>query len=254
MESISNDKVQIQRWLPELLDKLEPLSPAVIGSQRQAYEPESPHPSSMTLRQMGRLAEWIREPLHHKDVLERHYAFLLADRIKIIERIGILTAQQVPTRVLLTDRTNLRIMTMFGGLLSMALAINGLLQQFTPHDEVLQHTAEILIQDSFAVGERAINLRPLGATHAQPAVSVAYGLTKDEGQRMYAEYLLKSLNDSDLEEDMYNEIRMLHLREGRWWQRKFHKTRMEVDQAYGRVSSPYTDSALEWHDPECSFQ
>lgn len=255
MECISNDKLNVHGWLPQVLDKLEPLSPSIIGSARQPFEPESPHPSSMTLRQMASLVDWIRDPLHSKEVLERHYAFLLADRISIIQKVQSLLAQQLPTSVLLTDRTNLKIMTLFGGLIAMAMAINGLLQQFSPYDEVLQHTAEILIQDSFSIGERAVDLRPLGATHAQPALSVAFALAKDEGQRMYAEYLLKCLNESDLEEDMFNEMRQMHMREARWWKRKFHKTRMEVDEAYGRVPPVYDDlETLEWHDPECSFQ
>lgn len=255
MECISNDKLQVYAWLPNLLDKLEPLSPAIVGSAKQPYEPESPHPPSMTLRQMARLVDWIRDPLYHKEALERHYASLLADRIKLIQKVEWLMAQKVPARVLLTDRTNLKIMTLFGGLLGMAMAINGLLQQFTPHDEILQQTAEILIQDSFSIGERAIDLRPLGATHAQPALSVAYALSKDEGQRMYAEHILKRLNQSDLEEDLYNEINLVHMREARWWKRKFLKTRMEVDQACGRASLVYgVLESLEWHDPECSFQ
>lgn len=253
MEGISNDKLHTQGWLPALLDKLEPLSPDIVGKSRQPYEPASPHPSSMTLRQMASLAEELREPLPNKSSLERKYNHLLADRFQIIQRVEEIIYQPITQSDLYTDRASLRLMTLFGGLLGMAMAINGLLQQFAPNDESLQHTADILIQDSLSVGERAIDLRPLGATHAVPAVSVAWALTRDEGQRMYAEYVLKRLNASDLEEDMYNEVGMIHTREARWWQWKFHRTRVEIDQAYGRPRE-YPDEKLDWHDSECQFQ
>lgn len=208
MESIGNPTVQLEPWLPKLLDQIDPVRP----NSRSAT---SPFPS-LELRAVANVAVALREPWLHHDQLLESYNSLIFDREKLLNYYHEVSAVGSTNHgdTYLSKKAIRFSASALCKASTMALATNRMLQEFHPDDMELFAMGETLIREIIDLGDRILPIKPLGSAHLVPGLNIAWAATRDPKQK---EYLARQL--CDLHSCGYPAG--VPLREARWWALKF---------------------------------
>ena len=233
MESVGNPAVEVDSWLPTLLDQLEPqetIGPTPFG-----------RPPRMGLRAMAESAVALRDPANHYNDINQGYNDLvevwrlLGAKLKQYQAILAATSPDGKAR---TDHHAHMFIVILSQSIATAMTLNQMLQIFEPCRTDLPADLDELTHDMMELGDLSLPYRPLGSLHILPGLSIAWAVESDPERRDYLARQLFQMYDRGFPIGS-------PMKEARWWKKKFAISRWQIENSRALTLSSGDSSSLE---------
>jgi hypothetical protein len=190
LESIVNPKIQLNPWLPKLIETL--------GSRRAVQgDGES---GVKRIQSLARIPDFVRHPALHLYEIRLSYSKLRADWQTM--RIRLLKMTELVSSSSKVDAPTMKVyahsQTGYGFVLALATILNSILRAFDPPDGTsLAEDSASIVHEIITLAERASPFRPLTASYIPICLTTAWAATDDISKRVELEKRLAE-HQSDL--------------------------------------------------------
>ncbi|QPC76888.1 hypothetical protein HYE68_007640 [Fusarium pseudograminearum] len=235
IESISNPKVKLEKWFWDMLDNFKKNNPPSTAETRQAKQEgqDSGGIPSLSIRNLGRLPDFINNPETHRMEITCAYHRLCRDLRKVAEIVRAVTWEPGYSPTPMQLRLSRSYNSAYSVLLTVLVIMNCLMQAFDPYNLALVGEAALCSSEVVSMARNISQYRPLGASHVPLALAIAWAATEEEGLKTQLYDLLKEYQQ-DWMVTRWDKV-------GYWWMDKFGELR---ERLAPRVISPDDDDIL----------
>ncbi|KAJ4005706.1 hypothetical protein NW752_011033 [Fusarium irregulare] len=234
IESISNPKVRLEKWFWDMLDNFKKNNPPTPAKTRhREQEGQDAGIPSLSIRNLGRLPDFINEPEIHRMEITCAYHRLCRDLRKVSEIVKAVTwepgYQPTPMQLRLSRSYN----SAYSVMLTVLVIMNALMQAFDPYNLALVGEAALCSSEVVSMAQRISQYRPLGASHVPLALAIAWAATEEQGLKAQLDELMKEYQQ-DWMVTCWDKV-------GYWWMDKFAELK---ERLAPRVVSPEQEDVL----------
>lgn len=235
IESISNPKVKLEKWFWDMLDNFKKNNPPSTAETRQAKQEgqDSGGIPSLSIRNLGRLPDFINNPETHRMEITCAYHRLCRDLRKVAEIVRAVTWEPGYSPTPMQLRLSRSYNSAYSVLLTVLVIMNCLMQAFDPYNLALVGEAALCSSEVVSMARNISQYRPLGASHVPLALAIAWAATEEEGLKTQLYDLLKEYQQ-DWMVTRWDKV-------GYWWMDKFGELR---ERLAPRVISPDDEDIL----------
>ncbi|KAM0245813.1 hypothetical protein ACHAP5_005132 [Fusarium lateritium] len=229
IESISNPQVRLEKWFWDMLDNFKKNNPPSTEETRQARQDgqEAGGIPSLSIRNLGRLPDFINYPEENRMEITCAYHRLCRDLTKVNEIVKAVTWEPgfspTPVQLRLSRAYN----SAYSVMLTVLVILGQLMQAFDPYNLGLVGEAALCCSEVVAMAHRISEYRPLGASHVPLTLSIAWAATEEPVLKAQLEQLL-----SEYQED-WSVTQWARI--GQWWSHRFAELR---ERLAPRIESP----------------
>lgn len=205
-------------WFWKLLDTYEPI---LLEIYQQPINSEDYDFSSLELRYLAHITNYVNNPNDNQDALVRAYNQMRSDEPKlrkIWEEVLVMSQAQPEVELRRAARDYA---TAYSVMLTLMMILNGVQQAMGIEDVALADDANWLITETIAMGRRVLPCRPLGAEHFPFCLTVAWALAEPGHQLDQVTNMMR-----DWQQD-FTQTRWMEL--AFWWKSKFDGLRVRQD-------------------------
>jgi hypothetical protein len=235
IESISNPKVKLEKWFWDMLDNFKKNNPPSTAETKQAKQDgqDSGGIPSLSIRNLGRLPDFINEPETHRMEITCAYHRLCRDLRKVAEIVKAVTWEPGYSPTPMQLRLSRSYNSAYSVMLTVLVIMNCLMQAFDPYNLALVGEAALCSSEVVSMARNISQYRPLGASHVPLALAIALAATEEDGLRTQLEELLKEYQQ-DWMVTRWDKV-------GYWWMDKFAELK---ERLAPRVVSPDEEGIL----------
>lgn len=172
---------------------------------------------SLSIRNLGRLPDFINDPELHRMEITCAYHRLCRDLRKVSEIVKAVTwapgFSPTPMQLRLSRSYN----SAYSVLLTVLVIIGQLMQAFDPYNLALVGEAALCSSEVVSLAHRISQYRPLGASHVPLTLAIAWAATDEPGMKRQLE--------ETLEEYQQDWTVTQWMKVGYWWTDKFAELR-----------------------------
>ncbi|KAI3584310.1 hypothetical protein IWW34DRAFT_608084 [Fusarium oxysporum f. sp. albedinis] len=219
IESISNPKVRLEKWFWDMLDNFKKNNPPSTPESAKAQQDgqDAGGIPSLSIRNLGRLPDFINDPELHRMEITCAYHRLCRDLRKLSEIVKAVTwapgFSPTPMQLRLSRSYN----SAYSVLLTVLVIIGQLMQAFDPYNLALVGEAALCSSEVVSLAHRISQYRPLGASHVPLTLAIAWAATDEPGMKRQLE--------ETLEEYQQDWTVTQWMKVGYWWTDKFAELR-----------------------------
>lgn len=215
-----NPKIQIGAWFYQLLDAYAP--PKKSGCEEPKDIKESREQAiipSLKFRTLANVTEYINDPEPHHDDILKVYARMKIDSQKLRQIVeGIAGNGEDPLFPRPGPGVSLHrevrdFSTAYGIVLTLMMALNGILHALDPEDISLNDDAVVIGTSILQLAKELSPYRPLGASHIPLCLTVAWAAIDDNNKRAEVEAMI-----ADYQTDFTT---MTWMDMAYWWRNRF---------------------------------
>ncbi|KAI1033058.1 hypothetical protein LB504_006264 [Fusarium proliferatum] len=219
IESISNPKVRLEKWFWDMLDNFKKNNPPSTPESAKAQKDgqDAGGIPSLSIRNLGRLPDFINDPELHRMEITCAYHRLCRDLRKLSEIVKAVTwapgFSPTPMQLRLSRSYN----SAYSVLLTVLVIIGQVMQAFDPYNLALVGEAALCSSEVVSLAHRISQYRPLGASHVPLTLAIAWAATDEPGMKRQLE--------ETLEEYQQDWTVTQWMKVGYWWTDKFAELR-----------------------------
>ncbi|KAF4960617.1 hypothetical protein FSARC_10431 [Fusarium sarcochroum] len=220
IESISNPKVRLDKWFWDMLDNFKKNNPPAKtpeNQKREEVKQESGGIPSLSIRNLGRLPDFINDPELHRMEITCAYHRLCRDLRKLSEIVRAVTFPPDYSPTPLELRLSRSYYSAYSVMLTVLVIIGQLMQAFDPYNLALVGEAALCSSEIVWMARSISHYRPLGASHVPLTLAIAWAATEEPGLKAQLEGLLEEYQQ-DWTVTQWMKI-------GYWWTHKFAELR-----------------------------
>ncbi|KAF5679764.1 hypothetical protein FHETE_655 [Fusarium heterosporum] len=197
IESISNPQVRLEKWFWDILDNFRKNNPpSTSQGQKTAQDAQDAGGiPSLSMRNLGRLPDFINEPEANRMDITCAYHRLCRDLTKVNEIVKAVTwapgYSPTPAQLRLSRAYN----SVYSVMLTVLVILGQLMQAFDPYSLDLVGEAALCCSEVVAMAHRISEYRPLGASHVPLTLAIAWAATEEPVLKAQLKQLLNEYQE-----------------------------------------------------------